>query len=590
MRLSQRVLTPQTALLLLIALCNLFLVHAVLVFLLVDAPYSAAEGVLLWATGFVGLVLLVYGAAVAWDALGCLREAEAKLVETRGRLHALIDASPLPIIAGDQEGRITLWNQAAERVFGWSAGEVLGGVYPSVPVSGAEAFSAMRRRVLDGESLTGVESRRLTKDGRVLDVSVSAAPVRDRAGLIEGIMAVIGDVTQKKEAERERERLEEQLRQAQKMEAVGRLAGGVAHDFNNLLTAIKGHTELLLADPACGEELREDLGEIARSSDRAAALTRQLLAFSRQSIVQPRPLDLNALVQEMERLLRRMIGETIELETVLAPRLGTVLADPGQVEQVLMNLVVNARDAIPGVGRIVIRTSDETISEAQAAAYPYRVIPGPYTLLMVSDTGSGMEPSVARHIFEPFFTTKPPGVGTGLGLSTAYGIVKQARGYIWVETDPGLGTTFMVYLPRSQQEVEAVEKAAVVVASGASGTGTVLVAEDEEAVLSLARKVLERRGYSVLTASRGREAVRIAREHPTDIHLLFCDAVMPDLTGDEVVERVKRIRPGIRVLLTSGYAEQMLALDGVPENGRNFLPKPYTPDQLSARVRDALGQ
>ncbi|MBW3554413.1 MAG: PAS domain S-box protein [Gemmatimonadetes bacterium] len=588
--LSRRVLSPRTALLVLIASCNLFLVHAVLVFLLVQPPYSAAEGVLLWGSGFLGLVLLVYGTTVAWDTLGQLRDTEAKLSETRGRLHALIDASPLPITAGDHEGRITLWNQAAERVFGWKEREVLGRRYPAVPEPESAAWTEMRGRVLQGEVIMGVEGRRQTKDGGMLHVSVSAAPVRDRRGRIEGTMAVIADVTQKKEREQERFRLEEQLRQAQKMEAVGRLAGGIAHDFNNLLTAIKGHAELLIAGPVTEEQLRDDLEEIGRSADRAAALTRQLLAFSRQSMVEPRPVDLNTLVGGMERLLRRVVGETVALEMDLHPGLGTVLADPGQMEQVLMNLVVNARDAMPGGGRLVIRTSDAVITEAEASAYSYRVVPGEYVLLTVSDTGSGMDPATAAQIFEPFFTTKPVGVGTGLGLSTVYGIIKQARGYIWVDTDLGVGTTFMVYLPRSNREADTVAPRRRVAAPSADGTETVLVAEDEEAVLGLARKVLERRGYHVLTASRGQEAVRIAREYAADIHILFCDAVMPDLTGGEVIERVKELRPGIRVLMTSGYAEQMIAHQGVAENGEAFLAKPYTPAELSCRVREVLAE
>ena len=588
--LQRRVLSPQTALLVLISACNLFLVHAVVVFVFVEAPYSPTEILLLWVSGFMGVVLLVFGAAVAWDALGQLREAEGKLMETRGRLHALIDASPLAITAGDHEGRVTLWNRAAQELFGWEARDVVGRPYPAIPDGERDSWATMRGRVLQGEAIMDVEARRLTRQGDAVHVSVSAAPVRDRRGRIEGTMAVIADITQRKKAEEEHHRLEEQLRQAQKMEAVGRLAGGVAHDFNNLLTAIKGHTELLLTGPVSPEQLREDLEEIGRSTDRAAALTRQLLAFSRQSMVQVRVLDLNALIADMERLLRRMTGETVELATDLTPGLGSVLADPGQMEQVLMNLVVNARDAMPGGGRLLIRTSDAAITKEQAATYPYRVVPGPYVLITVSDTGSGMDAATAGKIFEPFFTTKPVGVGTGLGLSTVYGIVKQARGYIWVDTDPGMGTTFMVYLPRSEQEAETVSPSRPRADPAPNGTGTVLVAEDEEAVLALARKVLERRGYNVLTANRGQEAVRIARDFASDIHLLFCDAVMPDLTGREVIERVCKLRPGIRVLVTSGYAEQMVAYQGASGRPGAFLAKPYTPDELSGRIRDALAE
>ena len=590
--LSQRVLSPQTALLVLIAACNLYLVHTVLVFLVVEAPYSSTETVVMWASGFVGLALLAFGGLVAFDTLQQLRESEARLTETKGRLHALIDASPLAITAGDVEGRILLWNAAAERMFGWAPDEILGLHYPAAEVdeeTRAE-WEDMRSRVLQGGVITDHRTVRRTRDGRVLHVSVSAAPVRNSNGTIEGTMAVISDVTQKRLAEQERSKLEEQLRQAQKMEAVGRLAGGVAHDFNNILTAIKGNAELLLAGDASETEAREDLREINRSADRASALTRQLLAFSRQSIVKPRPLDLNALIAETQRMLRRILGERIALETDLAHDLGTILADPGQMEQVLMNLVVNARDAIGERGRIVLRTTNAEITEPQAAAYSYRVVPGPYVALSVIDTGTGMDAETAQQIFEPFFTTKPQGIGTGLGLSTAYGIIKQARGYIWVDSEPGHGTTFLIYLPRVATAPEHEPAAHHDEPKRLpSGSETILVVEDEDAVLSLARKVLERQGYHVLTAARGREALRLAREHAGPIDLLFCDVVMPDLTGKEVTERVVRLRPGISTIMTSGYAEHVLAHDGVVDAGVEFLEKPYTPAGLLGKVREVLG-
>ena len=576
---------PRAARLVILSGALLLVAHFVALFLVFSEPYTDLEWTLLLLSELGGLLLLAYGGAVTWRGLRILRESQREVRETRGRLSALIDASPLAIMAGNLDGRITLWNAAAERIFGWKASEVIGRAYPAVPEEQVAEWRMLRNRVLAGETVTDVEARRRGKDGRILDVNVSAAPVRGHDGEVEGTIVVIADVTQRREGERERDKLEAQLRQAQKMEAIGRLAGGIAHDFNNLLTAIKGHADLALADPS--GDVVDDLQEIARSAERASALTRQLLAFTRQSIVQPRPLDLNGLIEGMDRLIQRLVGETITLQTDLDPQLGPVLADAGQLEQVVMNLVVNARDAMPDGGRIVIRTHNGAITAAQAERYPYAVRPGEYVVLAVTDTGSGMDEETARQVFDPFFTTKPLGVGTGLGLSTVYGIVKQAHGYIWVDTDPGMGTTFMIYMPRTAtapEEAEAEEPVEV----EAGGTETVLVVEDEETVLSMARKTLERQGYHVLPALRGRDALRIAREHPGEIHVLFSDVVMPDLTGREVADRISRMRPRIRILRTSGYAEHVIARQGQVEEGIRFLPKPYTPRELVRRVRDTL--
>ncbi|HSH46556.1 MAG TPA: ATP-binding protein [Longimicrobiales bacterium] len=446
--LKARILSPHTALLVLIAACNLFLVHAVVVLLLVEPPYSVIDLVFLWGTAILGVGLLVYGGIVGWESLRHLRDTEERLTETRSRLQALVEAAPLAITAEAPDGTLFLWSGAAPRVLGWREDEVFGGPDPTIPEEGAAEWAAVRRDVLAGEVVTGLVVERVTRGGVTLEMSLSAAPVRDVRGEVRSMVALLSDVTQRRESERERQRLEEQLRQAQKMEAVGRLAGGVAHDFNNLLTAIKGHAELLLDGDIAPARMRDDLGEITRSTDRAAALTRQLLTFSRQSLVEPVPLDLNDLIRDMDRLLKRVLGETVELETVLHTELGRVLADPGQVEQVLMNLVVNARDAMPHGGRIVIRTANAAITGAEASRHPHPVVPGDYVVVTVTDTGMGMDPDIAARIFEPFFTTKPAGVGTGLGLSTTYGIVKQARGYVWVDTELGRGSTFMVYLPR----------------------------------------------------------------------------------------------------------------------------------------------
>jgi signal transduction histidine kinase/CheY-like chemotaxis protein len=389
------------------------------------------------------------------------------------------------------------------------------------------------------------------------------------------------------ETEQELQKLETQLRQAQKLEVVGRLAAGIAHDFNNLLTAIRGNAELILAADGASPETEANLQEIARSADRAAALTRQLLTYAHHSPVETRPIGVNRMVQGLESMLDRLMGETVELRVEPATDAGAVLVDPGQIEQVLMNLVINARDALPGGGRITIRTGSDELAQEDVAALPYTVRPGPYSVITVTDDGTGMDPDTADRVFEPFFTTKPAGVGTGLGLSTVYGIVKQARGHIRLETEPGVGTEFAVYLPRAEPEQTAPSPQRAP-STETGGTETVLVAEDEEAVLSLAQRTLERQGYRVLPAMSGREALGHALKHPGEIHALFCDVVLPDLTGREVAERVREARPGIEVLMTSGYGERQLAEEGVLEE-RPFLAKPYTPAELTRRVRELLG-
>ena len=389
--------------------------------------------------------------------------------------------------------------------------------------------------------------------------------------------------------ERRVERLETQLRQAQKLEVVGRLAAGIAHDFNNLLTAIQGNAELVLASDGATPETEHDLREIYRSAERAGALTRQLLSFAHRSPVDTRPLDVNRLVKGMESLIERLIGETVELRVELSVDAGAVLVDPGQIEQVLMNLVVNARDALPDGGRITLRTRSAQVTAEEARSLTYEVRPGPFSVITVIDDGSGMDPEMRDRIFEPFFTTKPAGVGTGLGLSTVYSIVKQARGHIRVESEPGAGTRFDVYLPRAEAERE--QKAVPdqrEMADANGGSETILVAEDEKAVLSLAQRTLERQGYTVLTALSGREALGLALKHPGEIHGLFCDVVMPDLSGREVAERVRDVRPEIRVLMTSGYGARQLAEDGVLDDVA-FLPKPYSPRDLTRRIRELLG-
>ncbi|MFL6208757.1 MAG: response regulator [Pyrinomonadaceae bacterium] len=386
--------------------------------------------------------------------------------------------------------------------------------------------------------------------------------------------------------ERERRR-EEQLRQVQKMEAIGRLAGGVAHDFNNLLTAINGYTDLALRKLDEGAPLRRNFTEIKKAAERAGGLTRQLLAFSRKQVLQPKVVNLNSVVAETDTMLRRLIGEDIDLLTVLDPALAQVKADPGQIEQVIMNLAVNARDAMPQGGKLTIATANVDLDATYARQHA-PVQPGPYVMLAVSDTGLGMDAATQAQIFEPFFMTKELGKGTGLGLATIYGIVKQSGGYIWVYSEVGRGTTFKVYLPRVESAADAAAQARNVQPALQVGTETVLLVEDEPAVRSMSREILTLSGYNVLEAQHGPEALDIVAQHAGQIDLMLTDVVMPYMSGRELAARLQPARPAMRVLYMSGYTDDAIVHHGVLDSGLAFLEKPFTPDVLTAKVRSVL--
>jgi PAS domain S-box-containing protein len=405
------------------------------------------------------------------------------------------------------------------------------------------------------------------------------------ASQIAGAVANAQLYTERIQAEKEREALQEQLRQSQKMEAIGQLAGGVAHDFNNLLTVIKGYSQLSLGETKEGDPLKENIEEIKKAADRAVDLTRQLLAFSRRQIMEMKVLDINTNLQNLEKMLKRIIGEDVELVFLLNKDLGRVRTDPGQIEQVVLNLAVNARDAMPHGGKLTIETDNVKLDEAYAKRH-IAVKPGPYVMLSVSDTGVGMTPEVRDRVFEPFFTTKAKGKGTGLGLSTVYGIVKQSGGNIWVYSELGKGTTFKIYLPMVEEILEEVEQM-VMKEEPSRGSETILLVEDDEEVRKLAVRILEKRGYRVLKASKGEEALSLCKKQQP-IHLMVTDVVMPGMGGRELTNRLKDSHPEMKVLYMSGYTDNAIVHHGVLEKGMNFIQKPFTVDSLTRKVREIL--
>jgi PAS domain S-box-containing protein len=425
-----------------------------------------------------------------------------------------------------------------------------------------------------------IEYRMRRKDGEWVVLESTASPIRNAAGNVEKLVIVNRDIS-------ERRHLELQLRQSQKMDAIGRLSGGVAHDFNNLLGVIIGYSEVLQDQIKEGDRLRVCVDQILQAGKRAASLTRQLLAFSRQQVLEPKVLLLNGVVGDMEKMLRRLIGEDVELATKLDTKLGKVRADQGQIEQVIMNLAVNARDAMPEGGQLSIETCNTEIDEVFIKRYPYPVQTGPYILLTVSDTGTGMDDVTKQRIFEPFFTTKEKGKGTGLGLSMVYGVVKQSNGYIDVFSTVGKGTTFKIYLPRIDQEPE--ERATKTTLSKAfRGKETILLVEDEKNLCVLTRNLLEHYGYSVLEAESGAQALAISRQNTAPIHLLLTDIVMPGINGRALAQTLSKERPGIRVVYMSGYTGQTVGGQTILSPGSHFLQKPFTREDLARKIREAL--
>ena len=522
------------------------------------------------------------------------RRAEMALRESEERLACIVETSAGGIVIVDRSGRVTFANPAAERILGLERDDAAGRMYDDprwkiTAVDGRpfpEADLPFVRVMATGRPVHDVEHAIAREDGRRTILSVSAAPLRGPDGEVTGVVGSLHDVTERYRVLEALRQSEAQLRQAQKMEAVGRLAGGVAHDFNNLLTAILGFSDMLLADLGTADSRREDVMEIRKAGERATALTRQLLAFSRRQVLQPRVLDVNSLVGDLERMLRRLIGEDIELVTDLAPELWAVMADPGQLEQVLMNLVVNARDAMPGGGVITIETSNKAVDETYVREHPI-VEAGDFVMLTVSDTGIGMDEATQSRVFEPFFTTKRAGEGTGLGLAMAYGIVKQSGGFIEVSSEVGRGTTFTILLPVAAQSAPGAGRARDRDATP-GGCETVLLVEDEEAVRYLARRALERAGYRVIDARHGQDALALCADGDTPVHLLVTDVVMPQMGGRDLAERLATLQPSARVLYMSGYTDDEIIRRGMIDRQTAFLQKPFTAAQLLHRVRKVL--
>jgi PAS domain S-box-containing protein len=499
----------------------------------------------------------------------------------RERLLAAAAASSQDaIVAETLEGEIVGWNRGAEELYGYSSAEVLGRpVSILAPPEGQDEIPTVLARLAGGERLDTFETMRIAKDGRRLSVSLTVSPIVDEKGVVVGVSTIARDVTAQRRGERERHQLEEELRQAQRLESVGRLAGGIAHEFNNLLQIIGGFSKRLLAR-AADDASRRELLAIDDATARAAGLVRQLLAFGGRQRLQPRPFDLNLLIDDYEPMLRALLGTDVELHCRLELRLPQIEADPSQLEQVLTNLALNAREAMPDGGKLVVTTGSVGLDEDMAHALGLPA--GEYVLLRVSDTGVGMDEATRERIFEPFFSTRPPTEASGLGLATVHGIVTQSRGAISVDTAPGHGSSFTIYLPKLQPRVQQLTPPA----QGDERRrepAQVLVVEDEPLLLELMAENLRDAGYRVLSAESPRRALELVRQRPVDI--LVTDVVMPELNGPELVERVRELQPGLPALYVSGYAEQAISRSSRLEP---LLSKPFEPDDLLAAVAALL--
>ena len=501
------------------------------------------------------------------------------------RVRLVLENALEAFIMMDTSGCILEWNRQAEALFGWTRDEVVGQRLSEtiIPPQFQEAHEfGLQQCVATGEGPMlnkRIKIEALHRKGHLFPVELRVSPIHLDDSTV--FTAFISDIT-------ERKQLETQLRQSQKMDAIGQLAGGVAHDFNNMLLIIGGYSDLLANDPSFSEDQRQSIQQIGQANKRAAALTGQLLAFSRRQVLQPKVVNLNSLIGSLEQMLQTLVGESIEFVTDLASCLGCVKADPGQIEQVVINLCINARDAMPQGGRLTVVTDSMFLDQAAIRQYQFDANPGSQVRLVVKDTGIGMDIKTLSHIFEPFFTTKPNGKGTGLGLASVYGIIKQSGGAIHVTSEPGKGTSVIIYLPRVE-EPASINGTELHPAATPKGAETVLVVEDEPAVGDFICRSLRTYGYTVLEARHGIEAVIVAQRQAGPIHLLLTDIVMPQMNGREVAEHLMPQHPDMKVLFMSGYTEDAILRKGVVTEAVDFLQKPFTPTALAYKIRQVLG-
>jgi len=505
-----------------------------------------------------------------------------QLGEYRSRLASIIDSSEDAILSKGMDGTITTWNRGAERIYGYSPDEVVGKhISLLVPADRPSEVAEILEKISKGERVEHHETVRVAKDGRHLDVSVSISPLRNAIGEVVGASVIARDITAQKRAETH-------LRQSQKMEAIGRLAGGVAHDFNNILGIINACTEFLRDRIPPGAESSTYVENIKKAVERGTSLTRQMLAFSRTPIAKPQLLELNDRLKEISKLLRPLMGDDIEILIVSKSSSAVVEADPGQLDQIIVNLAVNARDAMPRGGKFILETSmvrfDESYAEQRQA-----VVPGKYIVLAVSDTGHGMDETTAARIFEPFFTTKEVGKGTGLGLATVYGIVKQSGGHVLVYSEPGHGTTFKIYLPSAEHKIGVSPREAAEATPPKRLGTSILLVEDDEIMRSLTKKVLQEQGYTVMEADDGKSALDWAHSHPGPIDLLLTDVMMRRLNGPELAERLSSSHPGMKIVYMSGYTGELMTNREVLKPGVTLLEKPFSRAALLKTIHEKLG-
>ncbi|MBW2029511.1 MAG: response regulator [Deltaproteobacteria bacterium] len=578
MRIRGRVHALRTA-----TLCSLgFIVHVAMLIWMFAMPWPLPLEILerIWAPV---IVIFPLGTLFMGLLLGDQERrlfAEGKLRESEEKFRKAIQNTPVWVVISTlDEGRVLEVNDAFLKMTGFAKEEVLGRTARELNIwNKCEDREEFASRLRQEGFVRDMDAQLCTKTGTPIAASINAE-LFELAGE-KVIISLVQDMT-------EHNRLEEQLRQAQKMEAIGRLAGGVAHDFNNLLTTIIGNAQLALMETAKGTPVYVQIQEIIKAGEKAAALTRQLLTFSRREVVQPRALDLGEIVRDEERMLRRIVREDIQFQALLESDLWKVKIDPGQINQVIMNLVVNASDAMPGGGKLTIEVTNVMLDSAYFNAHGLRNGSGPYVMLAVTDTGTGMDEETLSRMFEPFFTTKEKGEGTGLGLSTVYGIMKQNRGYVWAYSEPGKGTTMKCYFPAMvEEEKRPPEK--TLPQGRLAGSETILIAEDNDALRRTASKALRSYGYKVLKSKNGDETLRISREFKGPIHLLLTDVIMPGMSGKDLAGNIQAERSEIKVLYMSGYTDNTITTHGVLEPGTNFIQKPFTPESLAGKVREVL--